>query len=95
MEMAAAKHASGFAFLCYRRSQSSKLLLNDAPGVLGGFDGVEIGGDAELLDVDLRWGLQAVPGGLEDTLLFLGEDRLVVLEGGGFFGWRRRHDCEC
>jgi hypothetical protein len=76
-----------------RRSQGCELLLDDTPGVGGGLGGVELGGDPQLLDVDLRRGLEAVPGRLEDFLFLFGEEGLVSLGWGGLLVWRGRHCC--
>lgn len=73
------------------RSHRSELFLDDAPGVAGGLGGVELSGDLQLLNVDLRRSLEAGPGGLEDFLFFVGEDALVALYRGGLFGRRGRH----
>ena len=77
------------------RSQGGELLLDDAPGVGRGLGGVELRGDLEFLDVDLRRRLEAVPGGLEDTLFLLGEERLFGLGRGGLLGRRGRHGGRC
>lgn len=77
--------------LSSRRRQTSELLLDDAPGVGGGLGGVELCGDAELLDVDLGRRLEAVPGGLEDALFLVGEEGFVGLDGRGLFGRRSGH----
>jgi hypothetical protein len=81
------------ATLALRRSQRSELLLDHTPGVGSGLGGVEVRVDAKLLDVDFWRGLEAVPGGLEDTLFLLGEDNLVGLGRGGLFGWGGGHGC--
>ena len=93
-------HALGTALtsalaLSASRSHGGELLLDNTPGVGSGFDSVEVRGDSELFEVDLRRGLEAVPGGLQDALLLLGEDGLVGLGRGGLLGGRGGHGGEC
>ena len=77
------------------RSQGGELLLDDAPGVGRGLGGVELRGDLEFLDVDLRRRLEAVPGGLEDALFLLGEERLFGLGRGRILGGGGGHVGGC
>lgn len=70
------------------RHHGGQLLLNSAPGVGSGLVSVEAVGQNELVDVDFRRGLEAVPGDFEDALFLLGEDDLGR---GGFFGGGGRH----
>lgn len=74
-------------------SIGGELLLDDAPGVGRGLGGVEFGGVLELFDVDLRWSLEALPGGLEDPLLLFGEEDLFGLGWGSLLGGRGGHGC--
>jgi hypothetical protein len=81
------------AALALSRSQGSELLLDHTPGVRSGLGGVKVRGDTQLLDVDFRRGLEAVPGRLENALFLLSEEHLVGLGRGGFLDGRGRHGC--
>lgn len=70
------------------RHHGGQLLLDRAPGVGSGLVSVEAVGQNELVDVDFRRGLEAVPGDFEDALFLLGEEDFGR---GSFFGGWGRH----